>query len=50
MISTSAADQIVFTGLPVVPDFPVGISQNGYIPFTPQVTPSHFSGQTLYGW
>ena len=37
------------SGLPVFPDLALGISQDGYIPFTPTVTPSHFSGQTLYG-
>jgi hypothetical protein len=36
-------------GLPVVPDFALGISQHGYIPFTPVVTPSHFIGRTIYG-
>ena len=37
------------SGLPAVSNIALGISQNGYIPFTPEVTPSHFSGQTLYG-
>ncbi|MGP0069368.1 MAG: hypothetical protein ACLQGP_37925 [Isosphaeraceae bacterium] len=37
------------TGLPVVPEFALGISANGYIPFTPAVVPSHFEGDVLYG-
>ena len=36
-------------GVPVVSDIALGVSQNGYIPFTPQTTPTAFSGQTLYG-
>ena len=40
---------VAVSGLPVVSNIAVGISQNGYIPFTPLVTPSHFSGRTLYG-
>jgi hypothetical protein len=36
-------------GLPAVSNFAVGISQNGYIPFTPLDTPTHFGGKVLYG-
>ena len=36
-------------GLPGLPDVALGISQNGYLPFTPAVTPSNFAGRTLYG-
>jgi hypothetical protein len=36
-------------GTPVVADVSFGISQHGYIPFTPLNAPSGFQGQTLYG-
>ncbi len=36
-------------GIPALNEVSFAISQHGYIPFTPTVTPSNFSGQTLYG-
>ena len=36
-------------GLPGVSDYALGISEHGYIPFTPTAAPSHFAGKTLFG-
>lgn len=48
-VNVATGSDPVVQGVPVVSDIALGVSQNGYIPFTPQTTPTAFSGQTLYG-
>ena len=37
------------TGLPVLGDFALGVSTNGYLPYTPNKIPDHLSPPTIYG-
>ncbi|MGO9599732.1 MAG: hypothetical protein ACLP7Q_17220 [Isosphaeraceae bacterium] len=51
-IDIDPADPSVFVdikGLPVVGNINFGLSEHGYIPFTPEQTPNHWTGNSLYG-